>query len=69
MERSKYLEICRKNAVKRNSVKVIANGVKLAPKAYLLSFDKQGAAIHTAILKDLKADSEIWCPLEDVEEM
>ena len=69
MERSKYLEICRKNAVKRNSVKVMANGVKLAPKAYLLSFDKQGAAIHTAILKDLKADSEIWCPLDDVEEM
>lgn len=69
MERSKYLEICRKNAVKRNSVKVMANGIKLAPKAYLLSFDKQGAAIHTAILKDLKADSEIWCPLDDVEEM
>ena len=69
MERSKYLEFCRKNSVKRNSVKVMANGVKLAPKAYLLSFDKQGAAIHTAILKDLKADSEIWCPLEDVEEM
>ena len=69
MERSKYLEFCRKNAVYSNSVKVMANGVKLAPKAYLLSFDKQGAAIHTAILKDLKADSEIWCPLDDVEEM
>ena len=69
MERSKYLEFCRKNSVKINSVKVMVNGVKLAPKAYLLSFDKQGAAIHTAILKDLKADSEIWCPLDDVEEM
>jgi hypothetical protein len=69
MERSKYLEFCRKNAVKRNSVKVMANGIKFAPKAYLLGFDKQGAAIHTAILKDLKADSEIWCPLDDVEEM
>lgn len=69
MERPKYLEFCRKNAVYPNSVKVVANGIKLAPKAYLLSFDKQGAAIHTAILKDLKADSEIWCPLDDVEEM
>lgn len=69
MERSKYLEFCRKNAVQRNSVKVIVNNIKLAPKAYLLSFDKQGATIHTAILKDLKADSEIWCPLDDVEEM
>lgn len=69
MERSKYLEFCRKNAVYPNSVKVMVNGIKLAPKAYLLSFDKQGAAIHTAILKDLKADSEIWCPLEDVKEM
>lgn len=69
MERSKYLEFCRKNAVYPNSVKVMAKGIKLAPKAYLLGFDKQGAAIHTAILKDLKADSEIWCPLDDVEEM
>jgi hypothetical protein len=69
MERSKYLEFCRKNAICPNSVKVMANGIKFAPKAYLLGFDKQGATIHTAILKDLKADSEIWCPLDDVEEM
>ncbi len=69
MERSKYLEFCRKNAVCPNSVKVMANGIKLAPKAYLLGFNNKGEAVHTAILKDLKADSEIWCPLDDVEEM
>lgn len=38
------------------------------PQSYMLSFDKRGNSIHTAILHDLKANSIIYVKLENVKE-
>ena len=47
---------------------VVYNGIKYYPVAYELSFDSSGKSIHTAILKDLKANSVIYVMLKDIKE-
>lgn len=77
MERKEYLELCQKVALVKNSscsdkqqelekLKVVANDCKYYPVAYELKFDKNGNAIHTAVLHDLNARSVTYCPLEGV---
>ena len=53
--------------MKPKSVTVTAKGFKYYPKAYMLSFDSKGNVIHTAILKDRKANSEVYVNLGGVE--
>lgn len=67
MERKRYLELCQKYAVGCD-VKVLYKDIKYHPYRYELGFDDKGNSIHTAILKDLKANSLLYCRLEDVKE-
>lgn len=67
MERKRYLELCQTYAVSGN-IMVKYKDTKYHPYRYELGFDDKGNSIHTAILKDLKENSLIYCRLEDVKE-
>ena len=67
MERKQYLELCQKCAVSGN-IMVKYKDTEYHPYRYELGFDDTGESIHTAILKDLKANSLLYCGLEDVKE-
>ena len=78
MDRSKFLEMCRKVAVLPDGI----GGVKKVPPelhlkykdmtfypvGYKLTFTKDGKPLHTAILHDLKVNSIIECDLLKVME-
>lgn len=77
MQRDIFLQLCQKVSVLKNGIsgikenvpdelKVIYNGIAYYPVSYELSFDDKGNVIHTAILKDLKANSLLYCRLEDL---
>ena len=67
MERKRYLELCQTYAVSGN-IMVKYKDTKYHPYRYELGFDISGKSINTAILKDLKANSLLYCRLEDVKE-
>ena len=67
MERKLYLELCRRQAMK-GGVMVEYSGIAYQPYAYELKFQPDGKIKHTAILKDQKENSLVYCKLEDVKE-
>lgn len=67
MERKRYLELCQKYAV-GGDIKVLYKDALYHPCRYELGFDNKGDSIHTAILKDLKANSVIYVILKDIKE-
>ena len=67
MERKRYLELCQKYAV-GGDIRVKHKDTEYHPCRYELGFDGSGKSIHKAILKDLKANSLLYCRLEDVKE-
>lgn len=67
MERKQYLELCQKYAVGGN-IRVKHKDTEYHPYRYELGFDDKGNSIHTAILKDIKANSVIYVMLENVKE-
>jgi hypothetical protein len=67
MERKQYLELCQKYAV-CGDIRVKYKDTKYHPYRYELGFDDKGNTIHTAILKDIKANSVIYAMLENVKE-
>ena len=67
MERKRYLELCQKYAVGED-IRVKLKDTEYHPYRYELGFDDKGNSIHTAILKDLKANSVVYTMLENVEE-
>ena len=67
MERKRYLELCQKYAVGED-IRVLYKETEYHPYRYELGFDDKGKSIHTAILKDLKANSLLYCLLDDVKE-
>ena len=67
MEPKQYLELCQKYAVGED-IKVKYKFDEYHPYRYDLGFDGSGKSIHTAILKDIKANSLLYCRLEDVKE-
>ena len=67
MERKRYLELCQKYAVGCD-VRVKYKDAEYHPCRYELGFDDKGNVKHTAILKDIKANSLLYCRLEDVKE-
>ena len=67
MERKQYLELCQKYAVGED-VRVKLKETEYHPCRYELGFDDTGKSIHTAILKDLKANSVICVMLKDIKE-
>lgn len=68
MERKTYLELCQKNSLFPKSVMVEYGGALYYPKAYLLWFDDQGIAKHSALMAGKIGKHEIRCLLDDVEE-
>ena len=67
MERKQYLELCQKYAIGCD-IRIKYKDTEYHPYRYELGFDSNGKSIHTAILKDLKANSLLYCRLEDVKE-
>lgn len=67
MERKQYLELCQKYAV-GGDIRVKYKDIEYHPYRYELGFDDKRNSIHTAILKDLKANSVVYTMLENVEE-
>lgn len=67
MERKRYLELCQKYAVGCD-IRVLFKGTEYHPCRYELGFDGSGKSIHTAILKDLKANSVVYTMFENVKE-
>lgn len=67
MDRKEYLKLCQQFAV-NGRARVKLDGILMSPYSYELSFDKSGNSIHSAILKDLKANSVTKCRLDKVEE-
>ena len=67
MERKLYLELCQRQAMK-GGVLVEYDGIAYHPYAYELKFQKDGKIKHTAILKEQKSNSLVYCKLEDVKE-
>lgn len=71
------MELCRGCAMARRGkhrwdeelserLQVEYEGAAYLPDGYLLAFDGNGCAVHTAILRDLKANSTLRCPLAAV---
>ena len=79
MDRAEYLEMCKRVAVLPRGIKDIRkpphslwvryDNIAYYPLGYMLTFDKCGQPIHTAILHDLKANSVLNCDLSKVERM
>ena len=67
MERKLYLELCQRQAIK-GGVPVEYSGIAYQPYAYELKFQQDGKIKQTAILKDQKENSLVYCKLEDVKE-
>ena len=65
MERKLYFELCQRQAMK-GGVLVQYGEITYHPCAYELKFQPDGKFKHTAILKDKKANSLIYCDLQDV---
>ena len=68
MERKRYLELCQKNMVDINSVKVIYDGMEYYPRALKIWFDFDGRTKNTAEMADCKAHSKLYCDVKDVYE-
>ena len=67
MERKQYLELCQKYAVGCD-IRVKYKDSEYHPYRYELGFDDKGNSTHTAILKDLKANSISYVRLEEIKE-
>lgn len=76
MDRTKFLELARRVSIKSamyrhpefdDSEMVTYSGAKYLPIAYKLSFMGDGSVRHTAVLKDIKADSVVEARLDEVD--
>ena len=68
MERKQYLELCQKYAAGED-IRVKYKDFEYRPYRYELGFDDKGKTIHTAILKDIKANSVVYAALENIKEV
>ena len=68
MERKRYLELCQKYVVGCD-IRVLYKDTEYHPYRYELGFDGSGKSIHTAILKDIKANSVVYAALENIKEV
>lgn len=67
MERKKYLQLCQQHAAGWD-VMVYYNSRGYYPKAYILSFDKFGNPIHSAVLIEKNDNRVLQCKLDDIKE-
>jgi hypothetical protein len=69
MERKRFLELCRENAVRENSVKVIANDIKYHPVSLNIWFNDKGETRNSAVLHDIKANCVVYCDIVELSEL
>lgn len=71
MKRSDYLKLCVSAAMlSYRKPKVLYAGIEYYPEGYEMRFDKNGKAVHTAILRDVsKHNCLFYCPLAKVQEV
>lgn len=71
MKRSDYLKLCVSAAMlSYRKPKVLYAGIEYYPEGYELRFDKNGKAVHRAILRDAsKHNCLFYCPLAKVREV
>ncbi len=69
MERTEYLKLCQLNAVYPKSIKVKFDGDEYYPLKYILGYDKDGSATHTAQIQSVNAEQcHLFVKLSEVEE-
>lgn len=71
MKRSDYLKLCVSAAMlSYRKPKVLYAGIEYYPEGYEMRFDKNGKAVHTAILRDAsKHNCLFYCQLAKVQEV
>lgn len=71
MKRSDYLKLCVSAAMlSYRKPKVLYAGIEYYPEGYELRFDKNGKAVHRAILRDAsKHNCLFYCPLAKAQEV
>lgn len=68
MDRSRYLELCQRNAVDTNSVNLIYQSGKYYPLALKIWFNGNGETKNTAEMVDCISRSKLYCDVRDVSE-
>ena len=71
IDRSEFLQMCQRCVFElsrqgKSDAVVLHSGALYYPIAYSIGFDSNGNPLHKAVLKDLKANSLVECPLSDV---
>ena len=66
MERNDFFKACQSKAMGR-TVTVEYDGIEYYPIAYQLAYCADGTIRHTAVLRDVTSNSEIYCRLADVQ--
>lgn len=69
IERKKYLEMCQKNAIYPNSIKVRAAQAEYFPQKLVIWFDKDGKTKNTCRMLDINARSVIELDIGEIEEI
>ena len=69
MERKRYLELCQKNAVYKNSVVVLFECKEYYPQKIQVWFDEKGETKNTAVILDKNLNSVVYANLESVVEV
>ena len=66
MERNDFFKACQSKAMGK-TVTVEYDGIEYYPIAYQLAYNADGTIRHTAVLRDVTSNSEIYCRLADVQ--
>ena len=66
MERNDFFKACQSHAIGKKTA-VEYGGIAYYPIAYQLAYNADGTIRHTAVLRDIQSNSEIYCRLADVQ--
>lgn len=69
MERKRYLELCRENAIHPKSAIVVFEGGKYYPYKRVAWFDKGGELRVSGELIDAKSGTVVLAPLDKIKEV
>ena len=69
IDRKTYLEMCQKNAIYPNSIKVKKAETEYFPQKLVIWFDKQGKTKNTCRMLDIHARSVIESDINEIEEI
>ena len=66
MDRNDFFKACQSHAIGK-TVTVEYDSIAYYPIAYQLAYNADGTIRHTAVLRDIQSNSEIYCRLADVQ--